>query len=293
MMQITLINQQIFSNIPSGSIIEHINGAFWIVGDDCNTLFILDEEGNLVKERQIFASQYEGSRIPKKEKPDFEAGTICEIAGEKYFLVLGSGSKSPERDKGFLIPLDEKAVIHSIELGSFYDLLRKDKQIKELNIEAATTIDNQLVLFNRGGNFQENLLIFPTNTIWEYPISNYSIKNISIPSIDTIPAGISGATFDAKTGHLWICASAEDTNNAYDDGKIVGSLMGVIYDFPSKINLANLVLDDFVVWQDEPILKIESLCLFSTLENQQSVITTVADNDDGSSILTHFLLTFQ
>lgn len=287
-MHISLIKQQIFSNIPSGSIIEQIGKELWIVGDDYTNLFMLDKGGNLIKERQIFASQYEGSRIPKKEKPDFEAGTICEIAGEQYFLVLGSGSKSPERDKGFLIPLDEKSAIRSIDLGSFYDLLRKDKQVKELNIEAAATIDNQIVLFNRGGNFQENLLIFPEKNIWENTIPTYTSKRISIPSIDTIPAGISGAAFDPQTGHLWICASAEDTQNAYDDGKIVGSLIGIIYDFPSKMNLANLTLDDFVIWKEEPILKIESLCISANLGNQQYEITTVADNDDGSSILTHF-----
>lgn len=291
-MHISLIKQQIFPNIPSGSIIEHIYGAFWIVGDDCTTLFMLDKEGNLIKERQIFVSQYEGRRITKKEKPDFEAGTICEIAGEKYFLVLGSGSKSPERDKGFLIPLEEKEVIRSIDLGSFYDLLRKDRQIKELNIEAAATIENQVVLFNRGGNFQENLLIFPEKNIWENTIPTYTSKSISIPSIDTIPAGISGATFDATTGHLWICASAEDTQNAYDDGKITGSLIGIIYDFSSKMHLASLTLDDFIIWKEEPILKIESLCISANLGNQQYEITTVADNDDGSSILTHFHIHF-
>lgn len=285
-MQFHLSAQKQLTTIPSGSILERVDTHFWLVGDDANMLFILDENWAEVERRRIFVSEYEGERIPKKEKPDLEAGTICDFEGEKYFFVLGSGSKSPERDNAFLIPIEKRKEVQKITLTSFYDLLRKDIAIKELNIEAAFCVETQLFLVNRGGLFQENTLIIPDAPLWRAMPHTYRSILIEVPTINGIAAGISGATYHAETDNLWICASAENTTDAYNDGEIMGSLMGIIRDFSQKLHQNALQIDDYVLFVENPPIKLESLCISNDSNIQKIEITAVADNDDGTSILT-------
>jgi hypothetical protein len=60
--------------------------------------------------------------------------------------------------------------------------------------------------------------------------------------------GISGACYDEKNDVLFLTASAEDTNNAYDDGEIIGSTLAIVYNAYQKLDNQSLeiVIDELI-----------------------------------------------
>ena len=67
---------------------------------------------------------------------------------------------------------------------------------------------------------------------------------ITIGKLNEINLGISGACYDEKNDILLLTASAEDTSNAYDDGEIIGSVIGVVYNAYQKLNSQEIVIDE-------------------------------------------------
>jgi len=280
-MQYSIQKTQFYSQIPSASGAEYHHGHLFVMGDDTNYFFILDKEGEILQKIQLFESPYTG-RIPKKEKPDLEAMCVVERKGEKYFLLLGSGSKKKHRDDCFLIKATDYQHIKRKSISNFYDLLREDKRLLEVNIEAAETIEEEMFLFNRGGMAQPNFLILTEKIFSEKP--DYELFEIEVPKIQEIPAGISGAAYIAEWDILLISASGEITSNAIDDGTIVGSLIGIMRNFSQKRQKKEFWIDEYAILAEIPTQKIESLCVTNVNANVAEVIA-VADNDDGTSTI--------
>jgi len=167
----------------------------------------------------------EGERIPKKEKPDLEAITSFKIDGENYLLIFGSGSK-PNREVCFLVKLTDPfkdIEIEEISLKEFYASLRENDDItggRKLNIEAAASNDDTLILFQRGNKSGKNVLLyFSLKEFFAFlkdksqPIPKPKIHQFELPLLKGIPTGFSGAGFLPNSQTLIFTASAEDTEN--------------------------------------------------------------------------------
>lgn len=276
-MDYQIIRQAHFLDIPSGSGIEIWQDKLYIMGDDSRFLYVLDNEWNLRQKLPIWEpNTYEDFRIAKKDKPDLEAMTIWTENGQSCLWLIGSGSKSPQRDFSYKMYPDT-----SVEKRAFthlYENLRKLPSVQELNIEAAIQWEATLILFQRGGTFQPNALILVNGNEGE-------LLPIELPLINNVQAGISGAAYWAERDILLVCASAEATTNAYDDGEICGSLMAEIKDFSQKMKKKQLFLNDFVILTEIPKQKIESIAIAKVISDTLIKIFAVADNDDGSSFL--------
>lgn len=284
-MQLSLLFQKQLIGLSSGSIMEYVPPYFYVVGDDCDTLFVLDGQAGIVEERPFFVSGFAGGRIPKPLKPDLEAGMCVEVEGESCLLALGSGSKGPERDTAFLIPLAAtEQKIQRLNLSNFYATLRLHPAVCELNIEGACRVGERWLLFQRGGIFQENIVFVCAPFAWEDAKPRPHALTLSLPSIAGIAAGVSGAAYDEQTDTLWLCASAEDTPDAYQDGDIKGSLVAKIEQASTQLDANAWTVGEYCLIQQDPPLKIESLCLHG------GSLFTIADNDDGSSVWSEFRL---
>lgn len=274
-MKYQIHKQQHFLDIPSGSGIEIWNDSLYIVGDDSYFVYKLDKNWHL-QEKMPLLPTTENGRIAKKDKPDLEAMTLWEAAGETSLLLLGSGSKSPQRDFAYHFFSPEK--ITQKTLTPLYDVLRKASQIVELNIEAAIQWEGKLVLCQRGGIFQQNALILVEK-------EGFELIDLALPLISGIQSGISGAAYCAEKDLFWFCASAESTTDAYNDGEILGSLIGKIADFSQKMKKKQLNINDFVILSEIPKQKIESIAIVKAISDNETMLLAVADNDDGSSFL--------
>lgn len=290
---IQLHHVQILEGIPSASGIVKIKEDFHVIGDDAPYLFQIDKNFNLLGRRQIYSSEkLEGHTIPKPHKPDFEA---MEMISETEILVFGSGSKSPERDVCIWVDLkDDDITYQQHDVSQFYDHLRNLDVMQgyELNIEAFAKKGDVCYLFNRGRNvifefsFGDFMDFLKTKTI--IPIVTATLFNL--PRIKGLYAGFSGATAFQDKPYLIFTATVEDTPNAYDDGDIVGSFIGII-------EVKNKKLDSDILIRQIPNpgfpLKVESVIIDSILSETQTDLVLVTDNDGLDSQILRLRMTLE
>ena len=280
-MQINFLRNKII-DYPSGSALEYRNNILYVIGDDVNYVLCLDYDWNEINHLKLF--EYDGERIPKPLKPDLECATII---GDMLYVV-GSGSVSPQRDVAFLVNLAEEK-IKKISTAAFYSIFRDRNLIAEMNIEGFTDCKDKLLFFNRGNTQQPNQLIITDQKILkkQFP-DKFKVMPVKIGKLNNINLGISGACYDEKNDILLLTASAEDTNNAYDDCEIIGSTIGIVYNAYKKLNEQEFVIDELIELDAvNPVFekqKIESICITNHSENKYTC-TLVADNDDGKSVL--------
>jgi hypothetical protein len=278
-MKIRLLRNTII-DYSSASALEYFNDVLYVVGDDVNFILCLDEAWNKVGEIKLF--DFDGKRMPKPDKPDLESA--CFI--DKQLFILGSGSKSPQRDIAFSVAFPDKSV-KRMSTGAFFSLFRDRGLVTEMNIEGFTRCRDKLLLFNRANNMQPNQLIITDQKIIknQFP-DRFKVMSISSKSIGEIPLGISGATYDERNDILFLTASAENTDNAYDDGVVVGSAIAIIRDAYQKLEQYELLIDEWMILEDIDSLfkaqKIESICIVRQDAMQYHCILA-ADNDNGSS----------
>lgn len=284
-MKITNIKRY-FIDIPSASGIEIIDGKIFVMGDNSPWIYQLDHNYNIINTIEVYPFQnLENGTITKKLKPDFEAATTIEWNNESALLMIGSGSLSPTRDIALVVFLNSQKPTLTFSLTYLYKTLKQTAQLKDedLNIEAATTNDNDLLLFNRGKNIilKYNITDFKDHLINHSPPPSPVIYRFNLPQIKNIMAGFSGAcTFNDE---IFFTASVENTNDWINDGEVLGSFIG-------KINISSLSENNtpasIPIQENNTMLpiKVESIVHYKTEGNIQHFLM-VTDSDGGNSEL--------
>lgn len=288
-MKITHINHLELKNVPSGSGLVKFGDAYYVIGDDSPFLFHLDKAFNIIsKIRLIDSDSSLGERIIKSKKPDFEA---MEMIGDDELVIFGSGSKSPERDVFVRVFLNNNLLIEKYNISEFYDKLRGLPILKdsELNIEATAFHKDRIFLFNR----RKNLIInFKYKELLSYikgevDFPEPEIKEYFLPEINGIESGFSGATTLKGEPKIIFTASAEDTDNAYDDGEILGSLIGMIDITNDKLGD---ISDYCLIPNTEINLKVESVTVEEEISSGKTKVVLVTDDDMSNSLIIEGLL---
>ena len=176
--------------------------------------------------------------------------------------------------------------VEKYDISTFYNNLKSLPIFidSELNIEATAIYENQIFLFNR----KKNLIIqfdysdFLKHIKGESPFPQPKIKQYSLPKINGIESGFSGATALKKEPKIIFTASVEDTDNAYDDGEILGSYLGII-DI-SKNKMSNS-FDYCQIPNDTINLKVESVSVEKEISSGKANVVLITDDDNGNSII--------
>ncbi|HLV41300.1 MAG TPA: hypothetical protein VKY37_03385 [Brumimicrobium sp.] len=290
-MKFTITHTKSSTQIPSGSGIVKSGHNYYVIGDDSPFLFTLNEQLEVISKTLIISSEgIVGNRIPKPIKPDFES---IEIIEEKELVVFGSGSKSPHRDVLIHILVEGPMVITQYSLTAFYAELRRlpELQDSELNIEASAFHSNQLYLFNRNKNviFKFDYCAFSAYIRGEGSFPKPEIKQFTLPEINGIEAGFSGATILKSQAKIIFTASVEDTDNAYDDGEILGSIIGMI-------DVSNDTIADSysacLIPNGTENYKVESITIEEEISSETVKVVMITDDDKGNSILLKGLLSW-
>jgi hypothetical protein len=282
--KLSLIKKAELLNFPSASAIEFYNDRLYVIGDDARNLAILDKQYNLLDSVELFPG--ESLRIPKKSKTDLEASTIVQYQNKAQLLVAGSAA-TPEREYLLLFPLDDLKNHKKISTQQFTHTL-KEAGLKQVNIEGLVSINNIIIFGNRGNRANpENHLIFVSTGIIdnvEGKIPRLTELNLSE---DGTVKGLSGLAYIPSMDLLLFTASIEDTDNAFDDGGIGHSYLGIIHAFSSKMNNKAIIPDE--LWNLSEMNaefnneKIESVAVESA--GNELILHLVSDNDDGTSTL--------
>lgn len=303
-MDINIIKHAVLDNIPSGSGIELVNGIIYIIGDDSEYLYGLNHELRVIHKVELFnCSEKKDGRIPKPLKPDFENMVSFDINGYPHIFVAGSGSLLPQRGKGYLIKLptsyNKKHIVWEKDLNPLYHLISSHPDFSEnteLNIESCFIAAEHFYFINRSG---QQLIRYPLAEMIEY-LQNHSESTpfpelllLDMPLIDGNAYTCSGACYYKDT--IYISASCEATDNAYDDGEIIGSAIGSIKltDIPSrgrdKAPNEKIPVRNLSTIKDEhgALLKTkwESICLYEHDEDGTLAALAIADPDNGTSEL--------
>jgi hypothetical protein len=174
-------------------------------------------------------------------------------------IALGSDSGLAVRRQALVI--DPGVEARLVPLSRFYAALRRPAVLGrgQLNVEAAACDGERVFLGNRGGDVGDDGA--PTvDAITEIPLAALLAlledpEGAPLPDVRWRPlqlGAIGGAalrltelTF-APDGTLWYAATAEATTSAYDDGAVLGSVVGVV-DGPGRSSIIDAKLEGLVV----------------------------------------------
>ena len=242
-----LINKTKDRHLPhlsAASGIQIVEDKFFVVADD--ELFLASFP--LINTRQgVQVPALPGEKempadnlLRKKVKPDWESLVFVpsEFVPPYGALLLVPSGSMPTRQRAVLLPMDVKGVSdkpREIDLSGIYSELYKD--IKELNIEGAIIVGNELRLFQRGnGSLKENAIV----TLKMQNFIKYINKTGELRPKDVISAiqfhrslssvpvkGFSDAA-SLSNGEMLFLASVENTVSTFADGEILGSFLGLM-----------------------------------------------------------------
>lgn len=317
---ITLLHTLLLPDFPSASAVEYFDGRLYLIGDDATGIRVLDRDYQMIKNIPVMAAT--GKRIPKTEKPDFEASALITLHGKKYLMASGSLA-TEKRRKILLLALPEVAsaatagvvgantdpeertqaayktdakrpdifsIVQQLDYPAAFITQLAASGISELNIEGATVIGEALLLSNRGNNaYPVNQLIVTRTAFWENEhAAEISVLPLALLTPTPVFSGVSELCYIPGKDLLLCTLSSEATTNAYDDGAIGDSYIGWITDISQKLSGTSLVLEGWLnLAEAHPIFnteKIEGICLESSTEDSL-ILHLVSDNDGGESRL--------
>lgn len=283
-MTIEVLSSKIIDGVISASGIVKSGDKYYVISDDSPYLFTLDRNYDVISRLPIIPIDNPlTQRIEKAIKPDFEA---LDLVGENEIIAFGSGSKSPERDVFLRIFINGKEEVKTYWISEFYEYLKNLEIMdnRELNIEAVAYKDGYIFLFNRGQNvvfsfiYQELISYFDGRS----PIPSPKTSLFELPEVNGIQAGFSGATALENHPYIIFTASVEDTPNAYDDGEIIGSYIGVVkIEGDCLSNSYKSVL--FPEIREK--LKVESVSITEEVKLGETNIMVVTDDDFKDSLI--------
>lgn len=215
--------------IGSASGLLYKDKSLFIISDNSSFLYeyqIREKELTTIK---LFKNSKEN--IPKKDKYDFESLTQ---KGNKLYL-FGSGSTS-KRNIVISYHLETKKIKEK-DISNVYKKLKKATSIsdEDLNIEGALFYNEKWHLFQRGNGANSKNGIF----ILDKKAENIEFISISLPKIQEIETSFTDAILvDDK---IYFLATAENTTSTYDDGEILGSLIGQLDSKTMKIDFTEII----------------------------------------------------
>ena len=205
--------------------IEGIGAASGIVCEN-NSLFIISDNSILLYHYTLTEKKYEKIKLfenvpevlAKKDKPDFEAITLFD---NKLYL-FGSGSTKKRNTRvAFNLVNNE---IKEKDLSKIYKRLIESISIadNDLNIEGVIITDETTYFFQRGNGLNASNGVF----CYDRKSKTVQFKPITLATINGISATFTDAILIDDT--IYFLAAAENTTSTYDDGEVMGSIIGTI-----------------------------------------------------------------
>lgn len=248
--------------IGSASGLIYKDNQLFVIGDNSGYLYEYGINNKELKRHPLTENASEN--IPKKDKSDFEA--VTEFDGKIY--VFGSGS-TEKRNKMVTLDAKSKAIMATTDLSDLYLAMQSFAELPEndLNIEGATFNGSEWFFFNRGNGAKGKNIVFTVqgkNLTEEFNIIATEFK---LPKLK----GIRSSFTDAVTvgNKMYFLATAENTDSTYNDGEVLGSIIGCIDLTKMKIDFTKKITDTH---------KFEGLTLYQETDKEITFLLC-EDND--------------
>ncbi len=247
------------NGIGSASGLVFKDNSLFIISDNSSFLYEYHVQKDLLSKIELVANSQEN--IPKKDKYDFES---IALKGNKIH-ILGSGSTS-KREKRITYNLETREIKEK-DLSKVYQNLKQTTSISndELNIEGAIFYYEKWFLFQRGNGLNSRNGIYKINSLkTEF---HTEFITVALPKIKHIETSFTDAILIEDK--IYFLATAEDTISTYDDGEILGSLIGRMNSKTFEIEFIQKISDSH---------KFEGLTLYSKTETEIQFLIC-EDND--------------
>lgn len=220
--------------IGSASGLLYHNNNLLLISD--NSTYLYDYQIDSQQLNRHALSETPQENIPKKNKPDFEA--IAQYQDSLY--LFGSGS-TQNRNRMIQLNTNTKEIIATIDLTNLYQSMQSFGEIpqEEFNIEGAIYDGTTWYLFNRGnGKLHKNVLfsIDGKNLTNEFRIIANEYK---LPKIKGVRTSFTDAVLIDHT--IYFLATAENSDSTYNDGEVLGSIIGSIDTKTMKIGFTKKI----------------------------------------------------
>lgn len=237
------------AHVRAGSSLAWVPGGIALIQDDANFVALVEPSDGRARAITLPAGvggrrQFDDDRGNKAHKFDLEACVAVEREGETLLLALGSGSSS-RRERVAMIRDWERddPDVSFVHVPRLYDVLRETRRFAgpELNVEGAVFLADRLRLFGRGngasrdGEAAANATCdLDWATLLEHldapdrhpPPRPDAVMRYDLGDLDGVALGFTDA---ARWGDgLLYSAAAEDSPDAVQDGRVTGSVLGVI-----------------------------------------------------------------
>ncbi|MCQ1837125.1 DUF6929 family protein [Neorhizobium galegae] len=274
--------QRLYISAASGLVC--VCSTMYVVADDELHLGVFSkdtsEPGHLIR---LFAGDLPSGKAERKQqKPDLEAITFVP-AFDNFphgaLLAMGSASR-PNRGRGALLTLDAHGAVcgspNELDMSPIVGPLHQ--VFDELNIEGAVVVRNELRLFQRGNKqhadnaiirYSLRQVLGALQSSQADTVAPFAIERLDLGLIEGVPLCFTDATV-LPGGEMVFCAVAEDTDDAYRDGRCVGAAIGIADNDGHLVSLHPL---------DRPY-KVEGIS--ARLENDTLELLLVTDADDPS-----------
>lgn len=252
--------------IGSASGLLYKDNSLFIVGDNSGFLYEYHIDSKDLKRHPLIENPTEN--IIKKDKPDFEALTCF----QDTLYAFGSGSTA-KRNSMVEFDLAQKKKTTTNNLSELYAVMQNFASIKpeDFNIEGAIHDGENWYFFNRGNGISNKNTLFSLHAKklnLEFSLLSNDYK---LPKIKGVRTSFTDAV--KVDNSIYFLATAEDTQSTYDDGEVLGSIIGRIDLETMKIDFTKKISDSH---------KFEGLTVF---KNDNKKIEFLLCEDKDTEIL--------
>lgn len=207
--------------ISSASGLFLKENVLYVTGDNSSYLYEYELRSSDLKRYSL--SETPAENIEKKFKPDFEA--LAFYGNSFYFF--GSGSTA-NRTKMVQLNADTKERVSVLDLSALYKKMQDIAGLntENFNIEGVVHTGDAWYFFNRGNGNSGKNTVFTFHGKHLSRKTKITFTEFKLPAIKGIRTGFTDAI--AAGGTFYFLAAAENTNSTYDDGEVLGSIIGGI-----------------------------------------------------------------
>lgn len=255
---------------PSGLL--YTQNVLFVISDSSNFLYQYDFDKKLLLKFPLVKDAKEN--IEKENKPDLES--ITQYGNQ--LIMLGSGS-TEKRNSMFTLDLGSDA-LQSQDLSALYQKLKDVGSFtdNQLNVEGAIYAHQTMLLFQRGNskNSRNGIFIIPNNQE-----DGIRFVPISLPTLDGIETTFTDAIL--VNDKIYFLACAENTTSTYEDGEVLGTILGIMHAPTFEIIDVQLLSEH---------QKFEGITLYKESENEIEFLLC-EDNDTETLETTIYQLTLK
>ena len=232
--QLSLLFKIIGLGSASGLIYQ--DNSILAIGDNSSYLYEYTIDSQKLEKHALIENPQENT--PKKVKLDFEAITKF----ENNVYIFGSGS-TENRNKMVQFDTTTKKVIATTDLSDLYLVMQSFGKINpdDFNIEGAIYNGQSWYLFNRGNGKTNKNVVFTIDG--ENLTNDFRVlaNEYKLPKIKGVRTSFTDAIL--VEDKIYFLATAENTESTYDDGEVLGSIIGRIDTTTMKIEFTKKITD--------------------------------------------------